>query len=218
MYDSEATFKAIRRALEQSLSELTAKTVLASALRRSGLQQRRLCAQDLSPAFLAELGDGLRLFGVPEEAQKRVLDQLASLRETGHAPPIEGLDQTTPILGENDIVEARSAVRRLAKAIGFGHTDQVKIATVVSELARNIHAYAGGGEVSISGLRGSRSGVRIVASDRGSGIRNIEDILANNYRSKTGMGLGLLGCKRLMDEFDIDTGPTGTKVTVLKYL
>jgi serine/threonine-protein kinase RsbT len=123
------------------------------------------------------------------------------------------------IVTEQDIVTARVGARTFAQHLGFGSTDQAKIATAVSELARNIQRYAGKGSVSISALSPPQHGMRIIASDEGPGIPNLQEILAGEYKSRTGLGLGIVGCKRLMDEFSITSEPgKGTCITLAKYL
>jgi serine/threonine-protein kinase RsbT len=122
------------------------------------------------------------------------------------------------IKNEADIVLARNAARKVAARMGFIHTDQVRIATAVSELARNIVSYAQRGRITISSSQNGRTGLTIEARDNGPGISNLQEILAGSYRSKTGMGLGIIGCKRLMDVFLVETSPeTGTQVTMVRY-
>lgn len=107
----------------------------------------------------------------------------------------------------------------MADAAGFSIPDAVKIATVVSELARNIVVYAQKGRVEFEVFRTPRVGIEIVAFDDGPGIADVAHILSGKYRSRTGMGLGLLGSKRLVDEFTVDSAPgKGTRVVARKYV
>ncbi len=108
----------------------------------------------------------------------------------------------------------------MASAIGFTATDATLIATAISELARNILTYAGQGEVAMHGIEGlQRKGIVISARDSGPGIRNTDDVLRDGYSTSGGLGLGLPGVKRLMDEFAIDSElRRGTTVTVRKWL
>lgn len=119
-----------------------------------------------------------------------------------------------PIENESDVVAARQRVRRLAELVGFDRQDQTRIATAVSEIARNAFVYAGGGraECLIDHIEGMpRLLIRI--SDKGKGIGNLTDILDGRYKSGTGMGLGLIGARRLMGHFRIETVPgKGTTV------
>jgi serine/threonine-protein kinase RsbT len=129
-------------------------------------------------------------------------------------------DIVVAIRSDGDIVAARKQGRSLAAAIGFTATDATLIATAISELARNIVLYAGQGEVLIRSVEVShRKGIVICARDQGPGIRSIEDVLRDGYSTSGGLGLGLPGVKRLMDEFAIESElRQGTMVTVKKWL
>lgn len=127
---------------------------------------------------------------------------------------------TVAILSEIDVVGARQRARHIAALCGFGQQDQVRISTIVSELARNVFRYAGEGHVDFS-VEGSTAPqtLMIVVRDEGPGIANLQEVLGGSYRSSTGMGLGLLGARKLMDAFDIKTAPgQGTVVTLRKLL
>lgn len=121
---------------------------------------------------------------------------------------------------ETDIVTARTLGKDLARTLGFGTVDQTRIATGISELARNILQYAGRGYIRVQGLvEGSRHGLEIVAADRGPGIRNVDAVLDGETRSARGLGLGIPGTRRLMDEFQITTEQgEGTRVRCIKWL
>jgi signal transduction histidine kinase/CheY-like chemotaxis protein len=127
---------------------------------------------------------------------------------------------TVPIETEADVVTVRQRARRLAELLGFERQDQTRIATAVSELARNAYGYAGGGraEFMIDNATAPQSfAVRI--SDKGKGIADIQSILDGQYRSPHGMGLGLVGARRLMDLFKIDSVPgKGTTVEVAQHV
>ena len=129
-------------------------------------------------------------------------------------------DILVAIRSDADIVLARQQGRSLAAAIGFTATDATLIATAISELARNIVTYAGQGEVMMGGVETShRKGIVICARDNGPGIRNIQDVLRDGYSTSGGLGLGLPGVRRLMDEFAIESElRRGTAVTVRKWL
>ena len=129
-----------------------------------------------------------------------------------------------PIRGEDDIVNARRRARDVAKALGFGMVDQSRIATAVSELTRNIVRYATGseGELVIRRLatsaRSGGMGIEIVALDRGPGIPDVALAMQEGVTSGPGLGLGLSGTKRLMDEMEIQSAPgEGTVVTIRKW-
>jgi signal transduction histidine kinase len=124
---------------------------------------------------------------------------------------------------EADIVKVRERVRRLAREMGFDSTTQIKITTAVSELTRNIYEYARAGAISLAlAERGaSGTGLQITARDEGPGIEEgqLRSILRGSFRSASGLGVGLIGTRRLMDEFDIESRPgEGTRVTVVKWL
>lgn len=123
------------------------------------------------------------------------------------------------IRSDVDIVLARQQGRALASRIGFNATDATLIATAISELARNIVSYARQGEVTLREIETPHSrGVLIVARDQGPGIRNVHDVLRDGYSTSGGLGLGLPGVRRLMDEFSIESEPgLGTTVTIRKW-
>ena len=124
------------------------------------------------------------------------------------------------ILNEWDIVAARQVGRNVAKELGFGTVDQARITTTISELARNIYLYAGQGEICIEKLwDNGRTGLRVIAEDKGPGISDIRRVMEDGYTTSGGLGAGLPGVKRLMDEFDIDSEVgVGTKITTTKWI
>jgi serine/threonine-protein kinase RsbT len=113
---------------------------------------------------------------------------------------------------ESDASHARLAARMMCETLGGRGYECQKVATAVSELARNQIAYAGGGTIQLAPEQTPRRLLRVRAEDQGRGIPDLERVLSGTYRSKTGMGLGLLGVKRLADRFDVRTGPSGTQV------
>jgi serine/threonine-protein kinase RsbT len=125
------------------------------------------------------------------------------------------------IVAEEDIVSSRLRARELARQLGFGAVDQSRIATAVSELTRNVVRYAvdGQGEVAIRELDASgRTGIEIVVSDNGPGIRDVDQALRDGFTSGSGMGMGLPGTRRLMDEMTVDSEVgRGTVVTIRKW-
>jgi signal transduction histidine kinase/CheY-like chemotaxis protein len=125
-----------------------------------------------------------------------------------------------PLTGETDIVLARKRTRRIAELIGFDSQDQTRITTATSEIARNALEHAKGGTVEfhISGVPLHQQ-LEIVISDRGPGIARLDDVLQGSVRSVGGMGVGLIGARRLMDDFAIDTvADGGTRVRLVKHL
>ena len=123
------------------------------------------------------------------------------------------------ILDESGIVTARQAAGRTAKRLGMGVVDQTKIATATSELARNIVRYAKRGEVVIEEVADAvRVGVQVTFKDAGPGIADVEMAMRDGFTTGGGMGLGLSGAKRLMNEFEIRTqAGQGTTVVIRKW-
>jgi serine/threonine-protein kinase RsbT len=124
-----------------------------------------------------------------------------------------------PIRSQEDIVRVRQATRESAVAQGFSLVDQTKIVTAASELARNTLDYGGGGEVEITRLSDPpRRGVRLVFTDKGPGIADIGQALADGFTSGRGLGLGLGGARRLSNEFSIESRVgEGTQVTIARW-
>jgi serine/threonine-protein kinase RsbT len=127
------------------------------------------------------------------------------------------LEKLTPIVVqvriEDDITRARNEARDLATKVGFTLVGRTRLVTAVSELTRNIVLYAGEGEVELK-PRATPPGLEVVARDHGPGIPNLADILAGDYKSRLGMGLGLRGVQRIADHFDVQTAAgKGTTVS-----
>jgi serine/threonine-protein kinase RsbT len=127
--------------------------------------------------------------------------------------------EVVTIRSDLDIVTARSIARDIAKAQGFGGVDQARIATAVSELARNIFLYADSGQVSARAIEDrGRKGIEIECKDQGAGISDIDQVMRDGYTTSRGMGMGLPGAKRLMDEFDIQSSVgVGTTIVCRKW-
>lgn len=124
------------------------------------------------------------------------------------------------VMSDRDVVTARQQGRALALQAGFSDSEATLIATAISELARNIVSYARQGTVTFKSLNGRRGsvGLTIVAADSGPGIADVSQALRDGFSSSGGLGLGLPGVKRLMDEFDIASRVgSGTTVTVTKW-
>ncbi|MEU1393718.1 anti-sigma regulatory factor [Nonomuraea sp. NPDC048881] len=123
------------------------------------------------------------------------------------------------IAGSADVVMVRQIVRTLAIEAGLSLVDQTKIVTAASELARNALVYAGGGDVRIDLVEnGRKRGLKLVFSDEGPGIPDLDKALTDGFTTGGGMGLGLGGSRRLVDEFDLISAPgKGTTVTVTKW-
>ncbi len=124
------------------------------------------------------------------------------------------------IISEWDIVAARQLGRNEAKEAGFGTVDQARITTAISELARNIYLYAGKGTIEIKQItEGNLKGLLVIASDKGPGIPDVRRVMEDGYTTSGGLGAGLPGVKRLMDEFKIETNVgEGTTISTIKWL
>lgn len=125
---------------------------------------------------------------------------------------------TIALRNERDVVQARQRAREIGALLGFDNQEQIRLATATSEMARNAFRYARGGKVSFEVHEGVPQVLVIVISDNGPGIENLNDIFDGRYRSSTGMGLGIVGTRRLMDNFDITSSAEGTVVKMGKGL
>jgi serine/threonine-protein kinase RsbT len=123
------------------------------------------------------------------------------------------------VASDAEIVSARRHGRILAEQIGFSASDATLVATAISELARNIVRYAGSGEIVLGKVNGQgRAGITIIARDRGPGIADVQLAAREGFSTAGGMGLGLPGVRRIMDEFEIDSRlGDGTTVTTIKW-
>jgi serine/threonine-protein kinase RsbT len=115
---------------------------------------------------------------------------------------------------ESDIVAVRQAGRKMARELGFGSADQTRLATAISELARNVIQYAGKGVCIITDESDQKMvKIRVVVEDNGPGIPNIKRAMEDGFSTAKGLGSGLLGTKRLVNEFDMESKPGHTKVS-----
>lgn len=126
---------------------------------------------------------------------------------------------TQPVLIEQDVVLARQTARKLAQECGMRLIDLTKMVTAVSELARNTMVYGGGGDMDWQILDDDmRVGLRITFRDEGPGIPDLKLAMTDGWTSGNGMGLGLTGAKRLVDEFELDTAPgAGTRISITRW-
>ncbi|MEW5802812.1 MAG: anti-sigma regulatory factor [bacterium] len=127
--------------------------------------------------------------------------------------------ETLAVRSSQDVIQVRQVARVWAVEMGFSLVDQTKIVTATSELARNMVDFAGGGIVRLEALdQGSRLGLRLTFEDQGPGIPDIALALKDGYSTRGGLGLGLGGSRRLMNEFEIHSRPgEGTRVIVTKW-
>jgi serine/threonine-protein kinase RsbT len=211
--------------LAGTISAITQRSIFN---RLGGLAARplqQLTTQDRL-AIMAELESSVRLFARRNSAEliASCARVLGAAGEPSASAGGDGADQGASekrlaIDQEKDIATARLEAWSEAVRIGLSKFTSVKVATAVSELARNIVFYAGKGVVELRSLRDDRGpSLQIVASDKGPGIeaRKLEEIWAGTYKSQRGMGKGLVAVKKLVDDFHLDTGPgRGTTVTCL---
>lgn len=204
--------------MREVVGAIMAKSIITLGVARAKVDLEQLRAGD-EQRLLGEIKKGLTLFvKEPDRRElclKRIQQVLASVE------PVEPVAEQIAIdlLSESDIVKARGAGRDLCRNMGFTGAMQIKVATAISELARNAIQYAGTGQVTIKTVSGRRAGIEVVVRDEGPGIADIELIMRGEFSSKSGMGIGLAGTRNLMDEFDVQTEMgKGTVVTVSKFL
>ncbi|MEU8152529.1 anti-sigma regulatory factor [Micromonospora sp. NPDC048986] len=130
-----------------------------------------------------------------------------------------GQPQAQSVRSDEDVVRVRQLVRAVAVSVKLSLVDQTKVVTAASELARNTLVYGGGGSVEVTVVdNGRRKGVQIVFADSGPGIADLDLAMTDGYTSGGGLGLGLSGSRRLVDEFQIETSAeSGTRITVTKW-
>jgi len=128
-------------------------------------------------------------------------------------------EATVPIKHDADILSARKAARQMAARLGFSSTDLALIATAISEIARNILVYASRGEMTFEEVsEPHRRGIVVVARDEGPGIADVEQAMQDGYSTGRGLGLGLPGARRLMDDFSIESNVgQGTTIVMKKW-
>lgn len=205
-------FERLAKILERHLSPMNARSVLRQSLSESKLSSTQFTLGDLKVINDA-LERGLRLFTTESVATRALRDIQALTRAaapSSHAPQVE--PSTVEINIEADISRARNVARSMCETLGAKGFSLQKVTTIVSELARNIQSYAGSGKIELSVKGGGKPRVVIRAIDRGPGIPNLAHVMSGEYRSRTGLGRGILGTKRLADHFDINTGAFGTQI------
>ena len=128
-------------------------------------------------------------------------------------------EASAPIRSSADVVKVRQLVREWAMTLGFSLVEQTKIVTAASELARNAYEHGGGGSLRMESINNAaRRGLRLTFADNGPGIANVEQALKDGFSTGSGMGLGLGGAKRLVNDFSIDSIPgQGTRVTITRW-
>ncbi len=199
--------EAITAVLERYMSRVNARGLVARVLQERGLSEATLTREELvkcSPA----LRRGIELFVAPRmqhDALERFKEFFRSRSDSSSC--------RIDLKREADISAARSEARRLCENAGASAFSMQKVTTIVSELARNIVLYAQQGSIEVGFVNQSRSSqIVVTAIDNGPGIPNLDQIMGGRYQSRTGLGKGLLGTKRLADRFQITTGARGTSI------
>ncbi|QDE89680.1 serine/threonine protein kinase [Myxococcus xanthus] len=210
---------ALLRVLQQFMAETAARWVLRGTVESLRLSLDTATAADL-PRIVEALEPATRHFVDPSRRPQ----MMAQLRAQLAPSPSAGLEGTATsasaevrattylVRTEADASHARLAARMLCESLGGRGYECQKVATAVSELARNQISYAGGGTIQLAPQLAPKRLLRVSAEDSGQGIPDLERVLSGTFKSKTGMGLGLLGVKQLADRFDVRTGPKGTQV------
>ena len=200
--------EAITLILERYMSRVNARGLVARALQERGLSERSITREELvkcSPA----LRRGIELFVSPK-LQTEALDRFKEFFRTRS----ESATSRIELKKETDVSVARAEARRICENAGASAFSMQKVTTIVSELARNIVLYAKQGTIDMSFVNQNRqSHILVKAVDNGPGIPNLNQIMGGQYQSRTGLGKGLLGTKRLADKFHITTGSQGTTIT-----
>src|SRR5262245_37769290 len=193
--------------LKRHMSGVNARALVGRALRENGISGANVTRVELAKS-VGTLRRGVDLF-VDQRLREACLREIVLFCDNAVAAP-EAFSMK--IESEADVSTARSAARRICGLVGASLFCRQKVATIVSELTRNIVLYAERGTLEI--VPHGTSKIVIRAADRGPGIRNLDHVLSGKYQSKTGLGRGLLGTKQLADRFDVSTGNAGTQIIV----
>lgn len=202
----------IFKVLTKFMSVSGATAAITRAKRLSGIDARLLRPGEIS-AFFATIEKCAAAF-LERRAQAQLHGELEFELSmlTGNAPTSTLLvSQSLAVRTEWDVNFVRARARELVSALGGKSYDAVRTMTLVSELARNIVLYTPGGQMDFTPSDSPRSLV-VCAADEGTGIGNLDEILSGRYRSKTGLGRGILGAKRLAERFEIQTNTSGTRI------
>jgi serine/threonine-protein kinase RsbT len=191
------------------VSVINAKSILGRAVQDCGATPSTLSLRHL-PNLIPRLERDIALFLEPEQ-RARLHVELQLISPNGHAST---RSQTTTVRQEADIGVVRLRARQMCEDLGARSLSMHKVVTIVSELARNIVSYAGGGSVELIPSTNPVPKITIRAVDSGPGIPHLKSVLDGTWRSKTGLGQGLRGTQKLADRFDIETGADGTRVEV----
>lgn len=200
------TYQNILGVLMRYLSRVNAQLALDRALGRVDLDADAVLEHHVD-SVIPQLERTLNLF-VERARMPQLINELRQQNDVR----LRVEPSTIAILSEADLSHARVQARQMCQDLGVPSLMRQKVVTLVSELARNIVLYAQQGRVELSPFLEPKKRIVVRATDEGPGISNLEQILAGEYKSKTGMGMGLRGCKRLADRFNIETGSWGTRI------
>lgn len=206
---------AVLQELVRYISEPNAVAILSACATLGRVPVERLSPAHL-PVLLAQVRSSFSFFGVTLERRDLCLAHLLALSWPAEGFVVDAV-VTVGVEREHDVVRARAAGRALCEGLGFSEVGGVKVATAISELARNILHYATRGTITLRPLSGPPPAIEVIARDHGPGIPDLAAVLRPSYQSRTGMGAGLRGTRDLMDSFDVLTAPgQGTVVTIRK--
>jgi serine/threonine-protein kinase RsbT len=198
----DGVYKSVLERARRHLSTINAELVVKRALQRNGLD-----ASSLTTAHLQAVADSIAVAARMFLGQQGAAILVGEIVAIGNV--VSHVTDRVEIASERDITTARKATQVLCTRLGSGAFPLQRAVTVVSELARNIASYARRGRIELEGEAGA---LCVRAVDDGPGIKNLDDILAGRYRSKTGLGMGIIGVKRLSSRFAIESSPLGTRI------
>jgi serine/threonine-protein kinase RsbT len=196
----------ILEVLLRYVSEMNAEGAVHRAIRESGLDPENVSYSDL-PRFVPKIERRIRLYVDPVRHARLT----AELSAIGADRPSRR-SRVVVVQKESDISDARMVAKAICEGVGARSFIVHKVVTIVSELARNIVHYTPGGTIELGVIREKPARFSIIAVDSGPGIMNLEEILSGRYKSKTGMGRGIIGVKRLAERFVINPGPPGVRI------
>ena len=200
--------RTLEETLAQYVSPINARVVVERSRRVLG--EKAVLTREDRARFLMTVRSSLRMFTSDERAAT-IVEELDRRLVPG-AGRLDHAHKSFAIQDEDDLRAARAVARDICLSLSASSSEAQRVATAVSELARNILCYTPGGQIELELHRGPPVRLRLIASDRGSGILHLEDVLAGRFKSRTGLGRGLLGVKRLMDQFRVQTGEQGTRI------
>jgi serine/threonine-protein kinase RsbT len=203
-----AAYQQILEVLVKHLSPSNAEGALVRSMREANLRADTFALADLQK-LLPSLERRIRLYVDPAR-HARITQELGEL---GGGKPSRST-RTLVVKTEADISEVRRVAKSICDGSGARSFITHKVVTIVSELARNIVHYTPGGTIEVGVIRDKPPRCSILAIDNGPGIPNLEEITSGRYKSKTGMGRGIIGVKRLAERFNINPGPPGTRIEV----